>query len=539
MRRFKRFALPVLALLLVLALGACSLREDGGATATPSLKNTVSLGETSVPEAVEELNLAEGEYEYETLLAALPRLTLLETLRLPETELTAEQLAALERTGVTVEYTVALAGQVVDRNAKSADLSALTTEELPAALEKLALLPQLERLTLTDAAGETRLGPAEIAALRESVPQAAVEYSVRVGNQTYSADAVTADLSGLETGRLAEALEALKLLPDLTVVELMDAAGSSPLSPAGVKQLMDALPGVKVHYEFELFGQRLSTLDQRVEFDSVELSNDDASAIRAALDILPDCTYFKLDEDHFGIDNEVMASIRDDYPNVKLVWRVWVGYLNMLTDEEILRISHIVTDENCGPLKYCTDAVYIDLGHNSPLTDISYTAYMPRLECLIVSGSSVADLSPLANCPNLTWLELCYCGWVKDLSPLDGIPNLKYLNIAGTWVTDLTPLDGVALERFVAMQCHISAAEQQRFVQQHPDCLYAFEGIQPYGYPWRYNAGPMAIYNCFEYYKGMRELFCYYDGDKYYGNHKNSEYGDGYIALRQGTSPEV
>ena len=88
------------------------------------------------------------------------------------------------------------------------------------------------------------------------------------------------------------------------------------------------------------------------------------------------------------------------------------------------------------------------------------------------------------------------------------------------------------------MGAYIDYEQRSGFIAAHPDCLTGFDGIQPYGYPWRYNDGPMAIYNCFWYYKQMRELFCYYDGDKYFGNIKNSPYGDGYIVNRVGKNPE-
>lgn len=344
------------------------------------------------------------------------------------------------------------------------------------------------------------------------------------------------DLSALDPQRLSALAAALPLLGEAASVELMAADGTSRWSFEDVAALCDALPDAVPNYSFELFGQTLSTTDEDIYFDVVHIGSEGLPQVRAALSVLRGCKRFVMDD--CGVSNEEMAALRDAFPERNVVWRVHIEGLNMLTDEEILRISHIVNDGNCGVLKYCTGAMFIDLGHNSPLTDVSYAAYMPKLECLILSGSKVADISALANCPKLTWLELCYCGYVKDLSPLSGLRELKYLNIASTSVRDISPLEQVPLERFVSMGVNLDYEQRAAFVEAHPDCLVGFEGQQPYGYPWRYNAGPMAIYNCFWYYKQMRELFCYYDGDEYFGNVKNSPYGDGYIVNRVGKNPE-
>lgn len=306
----------------------------------------------------------------------------------------------------------------------------------------------------------------------------------------------------------------LRMFPNLTEAELMKADGTSAFTMADVKALQDAFPEVSFRYSFELFGKTVSTTDERIEYEDIPIGNEGEAEIRAALDILSGCTYFKLDD--CGIDSEVMASIRDDYPDTKVVWRVHVDYFNMLTDEEMLRVTHRLTDDLVGELKYCTDAKYVDFGHNSKLTDFSFVAYMPKLEIVIASGSPVEDISAFANCPNLEWLELAFCGNVKDLSSLSELKNLKYLNVSSTQVKDLSPLDNVKLERFSCMLNKISKAEQDNFIEKHPDCLYRFKGKQPYGYPWRYDDYG---YTYFEYYARMREIFRYDDED-FFGSHK-------------------
>ncbi len=424
-----------------------------------------------------------------------------------------EAIAAYIRShpGMTVHYDVALGNASIDHEATELVLEAgsFTCEEL---LEKLAYLPNVNYITLP----ATDLTTEQLEAIRafSATTPITVEYTVDVLGTAYAPDETALDLSALEPAQLPEILETLKLFPYLSNAELMRADGTSALSMADVKTLQDAFPGALFHYSFDLFGQTLSTTDETVAYDEVPIGNEGEEAIRQALDILTNCTYFKLDD--CGLDNEVMAGIRDDYPDVKVVWRIHIDHFSMLTDEETLRLTHRLNDNNVADLKYCTDAKYVDFGHNETLSDFSFVAYMPQLEIVILSGSSVTDLTPFESCPNLEWMELCFCGFLSDISPMAGKENLKYLNISYTQVSDISMLDDVPLERFNCMKNNVSYEDSLTFKEKHPDCISVFTGVQPYGYGWRYNDNG---YTFFEFYENMRVIFRY-DDLNYYGNHK-------------------
>ena len=402
----------------------------------------------------------------------------------------------------------------------------------------LTALPQMEKLkSLT--LEQTDLTRGQIDALRAAAPETEISYTVQIGKMTVPSDAQERDLSAVKPKALPELVEKLALLDHVETVELMDAKGKSALAPVDVKAVMDAMPEAQVHYEFELFGRQVSTLDEELLFDPVTLEDEDEQELREALDILQGCRRIVLDKTFRGMKAEILGQIRDDYPERGVVWRVYFpGYavqtsasVSMLTDEEILRITFMLNDYNSIPLKYCNNAVYVDVGHNDQLSDISFVGNMPRLECFIASGSIVRDISRLAECPNLTWAEFCFCTYLEDISPLEELENLKYLNVSYTGVTDISPLEDVPLERLVTFHCMVPPAQQAHFIEKHPDCLAGFEGEQPYGYPWRYNDGGQGANNFFEYYIRMRELFIY-DDRNYVNNTKGNRYGPGYIELR-------
>lgn len=366
-------------------------------------------------------------------------------------------------------------------------------------LQQLNYLPNITSLILP----KTTLTADALASLQASLPALELSYSLELGGNEFLPDVQTADLSFLSADLLEEAAQKLPLLPNLREVNLMDAADHSLLSTENVKWLMTQFPDITFHYSFDLFGKTLSTAEETVEYVNVPIGNAGEDQIRAALDIMPRCTYFKLD--NCGLDNEVLASIRDDYPNTKIVWRVnFGGQYSLMTDETTLRTVYGVENSHNEILKYCTGLKYIDMGHNTTLTDISFASYMPDLEILILSGSSIRNVDALAGCKNLVFLEMANCYALEDISGLKNCESLRFLNIGFSNVTDLTPIQDLPLERFVCLGPKMDKATQTAFEESHPDCWVRFTGQNPLSLGWKYD--DVGVTRS-EYYLFIREVF--------------------------------
>lgn len=399
---------------------------------------------------------------------------------------------------VKVSYTVFLGDSVLRSDTTQLTLYAgkYTCGEL---LENLRYLPSLTSLTMP----ETTLTAEELNAIREAYPDLTLDYSVTLNGKLLSVNTTELDLSAMTSDQVESTAAVLAALPNLTYVELLDADGSCALSIQDVQTLAKTAPHILFNYTFNLFGKTVSTADETIEYVDVKIGNDGIEKIRQALDILHSCTYFKLD--NCGIDNEVMAELRDDYPDVKIVWRIQVWQRTWLTDTEVLRAVYHVDDKNCGPFKYLTDVKYIDLGHNETLTDFSFVSYMPNLEICIASGSPVTDLTPFSNCKKLEFLELAWCGHLSDLTPLAECEGLKYLNICQTDVEDISPLNDLPLLRLHFFPCPLSQEARNAYTEAHPDCWAKFSGSSsnPYGVGWRYDEDN--TYS--DIYKKVREVF--------------------------------
>ena len=370
-------------------------------------------------------------------------------------------------------------------------------------LTNLQYLPHLISLTFP----ETDLTSEQVENLRQAYPETTMRCSVNILGTLYDSDTTHMNLSGIKPEQIEEVLPKLGLLGNLTDVELMTDGGQSNLSLTDVARLQDCAPNTTFHYSFKLFGQKLSTTDEAVSFVDYSIGNEGEAAIREALAVLRNCKRFLLED--CGIDNEVLASIREDFRHqTKVVWRIYFGKYTAMTDQEMIRAVYNVFDSTCHDLRYCEDVKYMDIGHNDTLTDLSFVGYMPNIEVLIASGCAATELPGFENCKKLTWLELANCYKLKDISTLEGCESLRFLNLSYTKVTNYMPLDGLPLERFCCLSAKASVDEQNTFLSIHPDCLTRFYGSQPYGYGWRYDDDGRTFN---EYYKNVVRVAFNYD----------------------------
>ncbi len=416
---------------------------------------------------------------------------------------------------IQVIYTVAVGTGSISTQDADAVLTG-GSYEFDKLVENLQYLPGLKTLKLQDCT----LNPVQLDALRLAYPKVTFSCVVDINGVELGADTTELDLSAITPEQVDAVAVKLPLLTNLQKVELLSADGTCKLSVADILKLKEAAPNVLFHYdmEFELFGKTISTTDERVEFVDVQIGDEGEQQIRDALDKMVNCTYFKLD--NCGLSNEVMARIRDDYPHIKIVWRVFQTNKNRswLTDTEVVRAVYGISDSNSDFLKYCTDAKYIDLGHNTDMVDISFCAYMPNLEIAILSGSPIKDLTPLANCKKLEFLELAWCGHITDVSPLANCTGLKYLNIGHTSIRNVNALTGLNLEMlsFVNSGNKVSMTEADWTAIQNvmPNCWITYNPLKdsnatPYGVGWRYAKSPLTATNFTECYKKVREVFDY------------------------------
>ena len=277
----------------------------------------------------------------------------------------------------------------------------------------------------------------------------------------HQADETRLDLSGLTHKDVPETAELLKQMPELEYVDLgtdgawteteraeLNAETAAAERPAEATRdltwqdlllLQKAAPRADLDYRFVFYGRYLSTLSEEMDLNHSVMS-DEGAAVREILPLMKHCK--RLDMDSCGVSSEAMAKIRDDYPEMEVIWRIWFAYnqFTMRTDSERLWCANFypyMWDEYTQELKYLTHLKYLDLGHNLQLHDWSFLRYMPDLEVLILTSSSWESLDMLENCTKLEFLEIIpYAHLDLDLQPLEKMTNLEHLNITAMGKTE-------------------------------------------------------------------------------------------------------
>ncbi|MCM1308407.1 MAG: hypothetical protein NC223_07410 [Butyrivibrio sp.] len=199
-----------------------------------------------------------------------------------------------------------------------------------------------------------------------------------------------------------------------------------------------------------------------------------------------------------GLSNETMEELMKRFPDVKFVWKVTLGLWTIRTDCVAFStlkdgtITYRLTNDDVKVLKYCTDMVALDLGHNK-VTDISFLQYMPKLRILILVDNRVeghddlyiSDLSWLRYTPELRYLEF-FVGSVSDISFLYDLPNLVDLNISYNPISEVEYLMKLPrLERLYIEHTLLTEEDYKLLQQTYPDAQIVYYGEGSVDQGWR------------------------------------------------------
>ena len=212
-----------------------------------------------------------------------------------------------------------------------------------------------------------------------------------------------------------------------------------------------------------------------------------------------------------GFTNADYAALQDTFPDIRMIWEIVWHHWTFRTD--VVAFSTMKTcaqtfflyDEDAQYLRYCTDLVALDLGHNR-VHDWSFLQYMPNLKILIAVDNQVKDLSWIQYTPKLEYLEF-FVGYVTDLSFLQYTPNLKDLNISYNRVSDATYLYNLPnLERLWMEHTRIPYSDYQKLKETYPNAKIVRNGEGSIDQGWRTHERYYAMRSMFKN-NNVHELF--------------------------------
>ena len=396
---------------------------------------------------------------------------------------------------IRFRWSVHLSGKTFDSDAAEIDLTGVTFAD---AQEAIDALHNFSALTGADLRG-TGLSTVEARAVAAAVQPMPVRYDVSIGQSTFDSGAAELDLrtvQGVDGGAL---LDALSDFSELSVVYLPGGL----LDDAGVKALEAAYPTILFARQVELFGKSVSTADTVVDFSGAPIN--DPAALEAALVSLPRLETCVVCDT--GLSNEQMEALIKAHPSVWFVWTVQIGPHKLRTDatgfstknpskytspkasdeyNKLVRTTKRLKAGDLEALRYCTELIALDLGHNYLTNDdLAVIGTLEHLQILILADNKITDISALSSLKELRYVEL-FMNKIPDMSPLAGLTNLVDVNVCNTGLSDLTPFYQLTgLERLWYGMNPCDRAEQKKLAEALKDCECNYTTSDETGEGWR------------------------------------------------------
>ena len=376
---------------------------------------------------------------------------------------------------VEVRYTVDFPGGVTAENtAAKLDLTGLSDADAEEAMDALEYLPKLKAVDL--GSEQTGLSPKTACEFFSRYPDLDYSYHCKLFGKDSVLDETRLDLTQVSPKEILASLDTISALRNLKEIRLGDEERKDAPSWEEILALREAAPDVKIDYNFTIFELPFTLEDEEVDI-SYHPVRENWPEILSIAKCMPNLKTLLMDS--CGVGNEDMATIRDALPDTEVVWRINFGatYSARTNVIKILAskpsLGGTLYNSDLEVFKYFTKIKYLDIGHNETITDLSFVRYMPDLEVLIIAMNPLGDLTPLADCKNLEYLELFYSN-TDDLSPLAGLKTLKHLNVGHCpFLTDISPIYDLELDRFYLGRfedCPVPAEQVDHYRELHPDC---------------------------------------------------------------------
>ena len=314
----------------------------------------------------------------------------------------------------------------------------------------------------------------EKTALAEKYPQVDFRWTVSVLGEKFTSEQEELSFAGraLTDADLAEIQDKLQYFPELRTIDFTDCG----LTPDQLLPLQEAWPELELLFDFDLLGVKVNTADTLID-----LSNIPMESVEPVEKILPFMHHLeKVDMCDCGLSDEEMDGLNKRHEATQFVWMLHIDYYKIRTDTTAFRASsnhYSSFDANSiKRLAYCENMIAMDLGHRLYFNGVNleFLRGMPHVKYLILMQCYAMDLSPLADCKELVWLEL-NLSLAKDITPLKGCDSLHDLNITFLPLDSQSACDTIAampqLERVWYSKGQFTDAQVETMQSANPDLL--------------------------------------------------------------------
>ncbi len=296
----------------------------------------------------------------------------------------------------------------------------------------------------------------------------------------------TEDTEVTVNGTYEDLLAYLAYMPYMPNLQSMD-AGSIALTDEQLDSISESAQSGKLKYSVLAFGVQVSSLATELNLDKVKVPS--VEAMEACLARLPNLQRVSMCGS--GLSEDEMGQLFDAHPNIKFIWWLQFGHYKLRTDATSFTTAlgtgnrYGYNDKTFACLRYCTDLMMLDLGHNH-IKSLENFRGLKKLRVLIMADNKLTDISPIADFKDLEFCEL-FLNDITDLTPLTGLEHLMDLNVFYNPLYDNHKVlrSMTWLKRLWIGGCRLSNKDVRALRQALPNTKINVEGRGSTGKGWR------------------------------------------------------
>ena len=394
-------------------------------------------------------------------------------------QLTTTQLRTLITTypNTVFDYRVPLYGQRYTTDIQALDLQGQAPD---AAVidDALGLLPEVKTV---DVRGQR--APAQtVSALSQAHPEVYFMFSCDVPG----GDMTTEDTAVTVTGSYDDMLAYAAFIPYMPKLESIDAT-SIEMTDEQLDALGEISSSGKLRYSLNVYGKSCSSLASDLNWDKLPFTGvEDVEKYLARLPRLK-----RVSMCNCGLSEEEMGQLFDAHPDIKFIWWIEFGHYKLRTDATAFTTGlgdgnqYHYDDDTFEPIRYCTDLMMLDLGHNR-ITSIDNFTGLTKLKVLILADNRLTDISQITCFPDLEYLEL-FLNDITDVTPVTQLKKLRDFNIFHNPLYENHKVlrKMTWLERLWIGGCRLSPQDVRDLQQALPNCEISTIGQSSTARGWR------------------------------------------------------
>ena len=318
-------------------------------------------------------------------------------------------------------------------------------------------------------------------------PEVDIIWSVPLSIGSFSSHSEELTLSGPVCDQDAHNIEYFSALQNLTVHDTEINENLATL----LTTVSENNPDVDINCSSSIYGVKIDRTTELLDLNEIPIQSPDQLCL--AIELFPNVRTIEMCD--CGLRNEIMQGLREEYPDIKFVWKISFLNYRVRTDIQVFstlafNANRSATSKSFQPLfRYCTELRALDLGHMA-ITDISEISNLKKLHTLILADNQISDISPLAELKELVYIEL-FQNRIRDVSPLLELPNLEDLNLCYNGrMENPTVLTGCQkLKRLYISHCSLDSDEISELRKGIPEgCEYNYTAPNCVHSGWRTTA---------------------------------------------------